>query len=80
MIDGQPYNFYKYEQIRREQLIIAWMSKGAISVSETDNMPIHDRKLLFATLQQAYEDQKKKREEEAKSRPYRNRGRSHKRR
>ena len=63
MIEGQPYSFYKYEQIRKEQLLIALMSKGAVTVSETDKMPIHDRKLLLNTLRQMDEERKKKLEE-----------------
>ena len=39
------------------------MSKGAITVTETDKMPIHDRKLLLNTLRQMDEERKKKLEE-----------------
>lgn len=63
MIEGQPYSFYKFQQIRKEQLLIALLSKGAVTVSETDNMPIHDRKLLLNTLRQMEEEKKKKLEE-----------------
>jgi predicted transposase YdaD len=71
MIDGQPYSFYRYEQILKEQLLIAWLSKGAITVTETNDMPIHDRKLLLNTLRKAEEDRQKKLEELRQSRAYR---------
>ena len=71
MIDGQPYSFYRYEQILKEQLLIAYLSKGAITITETDNMPIHDRKLLLDTLRQAKEEKKKKLEELKKERAMR---------
>jgi predicted transposase YdaD len=71
MIDGQPYSFYRFEQIRKEQLLISYFSKGAITISETDDMPIHDRKLLLNTLRQAEEERKKKLDELKQSRQYR---------
>lgn len=49
-----------YDQILKEQLLIAYLSNGAITITETDNMPIHDRKTLLATLQQAEEAKKKR--------------------
>lgn len=45
--------------------MIAYLSKGAITITETSNMPINDRKILLNTLRQA-EDAKKKRLEEIK--------------
>lgn len=45
--------------------MIAYLSKGAITITETSNMPINDRKILLNTLRQA-EDAKKKRLEELK--------------
>lgn len=59
----QPYKSYKYEQILKEQLLIAYLSKGAITITETDDMPINDRKILLNTLRQAEESRKKKIEE-----------------
>lgn len=64
MVNGkQPYNSYKYEQILKEQLLIAYLSKGAITITETDDMPINDRKILLNTLRQTEEARKKKIEE-----------------
>ena len=60
IVNGQPYGFYMYDQILKEQLLIAYLSNGAITITETDNMPIHDRKTLLATLQQAEEAKKKR--------------------
>lgn len=60
MVKGQPYNSYKYEQVLKEQLLLAYLSKGSISVEEVGRMPINDRKILLTTLRQAEEDKKKK--------------------
>ena len=49
-----------YDQILKEQLLISYLSEGAITITETNEMPIHDRKVLLATLQQADEAKKKK--------------------
>ena len=63
MIDGIPYSSYKYEQILKEQLLIAYLSKGAVTLSETSDLPINDRKILLTTLRKAEEERKKKLEE-----------------
>lgn len=63
IVNGKPYNSFMYEQILKEQLIIAYLSKGAITLTETNDMPINDRRILLATLQQAEEDKKKRLEE-----------------
>lgn len=55
--------FQKYEYILKEQLLIAYISKGAITITETNDMPIHDRKILLQTLRQIEEDKKKKLDE-----------------
>lgn len=65
MIKGRPYNSIRYEDILKEQLLIAYLSKGAVTVTETNNMPINDRKILLNTLRQA-EEAKRKRIEELK--------------
>ena len=71
MIDGQPYSFYKYEQIRKEQLFLAQATKGAIPITATDDMPIHDRKLLVDTIRQQLEERKRKIEEDKQNRKFR---------
>lgn len=68
VINGKPYKAYQYEKILKEQLLIAYLSKGAITISETDTMPINDRKILLTTLRQAEEDRRKKIEEIKNSR------------
>ena len=69
-IKGRPYNSVKYEDILKEQLLIAYLSKGAITITETNNMPINDRKTLLHTLQQAEEAKKKRMEEIKQSKKY----------
>ena len=74
-----------YDQILREQLLISYLSEGAITITETNEMPIHDRKVLLTTLQQADEAKKKRlkeMEEESrmKAQSARSRGKSGKRR
>lgn len=71
IIDGQPYSFFRYEQILKEQLLIAFLSKGAVTLTETNDLPIHDRKILLDTLRQADEERKKKMEELEASRKFR---------
>lgn len=65
MINGRPYSSYKYEQVLKEQLLIAYLSKGAVTLSETNDLPINDRKILLNTLRQV-EEEKKKRIQEIK--------------
>lgn len=63
MIKGRPYNSVRYEDVLKEQLLIAYLSKGAITITETNNMPINDRKILLNTLRQAEEAKRKRLEE-----------------
>ena len=71
--------FEKYEYILKEQLLIAYLSKGAITVTELNNMPIHDRKVLLNTLRQIEEDKKKKIAEMKEKRKVMGKGRHSKR-
>ena len=63
MINGKPYKALKYESILKEQLLINQLTQGGISIEETNNMPIPDRKILLTTLQKVEEDKKIKRME-----------------
>lgn len=63
MINGKPYKSYQYEKVLKEKLLIAYLSKGAVTISELDDLPINDRKILLNTLRQAEEDRRKKMEE-----------------
>lgn len=62
-VNGKPYKSYKYEQVLKELLLIAYLSKGAITVTELNELPINDRKILLTTLRQTEEAKKKKLEE-----------------
>ena len=79
IIDGQSYSFFRYEQILKEQLLIAFLAKGAVTLTETNDLPIHDRKIILDTLRQADEERKKKLEELEASRKFRRSFGRHKR-
>jgi hypothetical protein len=70
MINGRPYSSYKYEQVLKEQLLIAYLSKGAVTLSETNDLPINDRKILLNTLRQVEEEEKKRIQEIKDARKY----------
>ena len=70
MINGRPYSSYKYEQVLKEQLLIAYLSKGAVTLSETNDLPINDRKILLNTLRQVEEEKKKRVQEIKDARKY----------
>lgn len=40
----------------KEQLLIGVLSKGAVSLEDTNNLPINDRRILLNTLQKAEND------------------------
>lgn len=63
IVKGKPYKSFKYEQILKEQLLIAYLSKGAITISETNELPINDRKILLTTLRKTEEEKKKRLQE-----------------
>ena len=71
---GKPYKVWRYEEILKEQLLIGVLSKGAVSLEDTNNLPINDRRILLSTLQKA-EDEKAKRLEDLQA----TRNNSHKR-
>lgn len=66
IINGKPYKSWKYEEILKEQMLIGILSKGAISIQDTNDLPINDRRILLTTLQKA-EDEKAKRMEELRN-------------
>ena len=59
MIKGKPYSSYRYEQILKEELFIACLSKGAVSITEVDNLPINDRVIILSSLRQAEDERRK---------------------
>ena len=67
-IHNQPYKSYKYENVLKEQLLIAYLSKGAITVSEVADMPIPDRRIYLNTLRQLQDALKRDAEEKAERR------------
>jgi hypothetical protein len=56
IINGKPYKVWKYEEVLKEQLLIGVLSKGAVSLEDTNNLPINDRRILLNTLQKAEND------------------------
>ena len=50
MIDGVSLNVRLFNDILDEQTTIALLSKGAISISETNNMPASDRRRILKNL------------------------------
>lgn len=65
MIKDKPLTVIKYEEVLKEQLLIGILSKGAVTLSETNDLPVNDRRILLTTLQKA-EDEKRQRIEEMK--------------
>lgn len=63
IIKGKPYKVWRYEEILKEQLLIGVLSKGAISIEDTNNLPINDRRILLSTLQKAEEDKARRLED-----------------
>ena len=47
----------------KEQLLIGVLSKGAVSLEDTNNLPINDRRILLNTLQKAENDKIKRLED-----------------
>lgn len=70
-IHNLPYKSYKYEQTLKEQLLIAYLSKGAVTISEVADMPIPDRKIILSTLRQVQDAVKRNAEERASRRQMR---------
>ena len=65
LIEGKPLNVIKYEEILKEQLLIGILSKGAVPLDTTNDLPVNDRRILLTTLQKV-EDEKRKRYEDLK--------------
>lgn len=63
IIEGRPYKAWRYEEVLKEQLLIGILSKGAVTIDSTNNLPVNDRRILLTTLQKV-EDEKHKRLEE----------------
>ena len=50
IIDGISLKVRKFNDILDEQTTIALLSQGAISISETNNMPASDRRRILNNL------------------------------
>ena len=66
IFNGRSTKALKYEEILKEQLLISFLSDGNISLTELDNYPVNDRRIILTTLQQL-EAEKKKRHEARKA-------------
>jgi hypothetical protein len=63
IINGKTYSAWRYEEIVKEQILITLLSQGGISLNDTRNLPINDRRIILNTLRKVSEDKKKKFEE-----------------
>ena len=50
IINNQNLRVLKFNKILDDQLTISVLSKGAISITDTNNMPVSDRQRLLNTL------------------------------
>ena len=50
IINNQNLRTIKFNKILDDQLTISVLSKGAISIADTNNMPVSDRQRLLNTL------------------------------
>ncbi len=50
IINGQNLRVLKFNRILDDQLTIAILSKGSITINDTNNMPISDRQRILKTL------------------------------
>lgn len=50
IINGQNLRVLKFNRILDDQLTIAILSKGSITINDTNNMPVSDRQRILKTL------------------------------
>ena len=50
IINGEELRVIKFNKILDDQLTISILSKGAISINDTNNMPVSDRQRILKTL------------------------------
>ena len=62
IINGKPAKVFKYEEILKEQLLISFLSDGNISLTELNNFPVNDRRIILTTLQYLANEKKKRHE------------------
>lgn len=63
IINGKSYKAYKYEEVLKEQLLIGFLSDGVVSINDTNDLPVNDRRILLSTLQKIKDEERKYREE-----------------
>ena len=63
IINGKSYKAYKYEEVLKEQLLIGFLSDGIVSINDTNDLPVNDRRILLSTLQKIKDEERKYREE-----------------
>ena len=63
IINGKSYKAYKYEEVLKEQLLIGFLSDGIVSINDTNELPVNDRRILLSTLQKIKDEERKYREE-----------------
>ena len=68
MIEGKPLATRKYEEVLKEQLLIGILSKGAVTLTETNDLPVNDRQILLNTLQKVEDEKRRKLEDMQKQR------------
>lgn len=56
LIEGKPLTTHKYEEVLKEQLLIGMLSEGAVTLSDTQDLPVNDRRILLTTLQRVKEE------------------------
>ena len=47
---GRPYKAVRYDEIIEEQVAISYISKGGISLMDTDGVSQYDRKIILQSL------------------------------
>jgi len=47
---GRPYKAVRYDEILEEQVAISYISKGGISLMDTDGVSQYDRKIILQSL------------------------------
>lgn len=63
LIKDKPLTVLKYEEVLKEQLLIGILSKGAVTLTETNDLPVNDRRILLKTLQDVEDEKRHKLEE-----------------
>lgn len=63
MIEGVPYNIWKYNKILEKHLFMVRASDGTITVGDIDNMTLNDRNFYYERLLDIKQKEQKQLEE-----------------